>query len=366
MTSCPNVKRLSDRRPNDQTNRDLRREQQPDGGLAALSPSPDLHFPPTACPTTDCDSASRPREAVLRLDDPFEGRPAYYAATLSAMRRLTGRDSLPLGLLTPEFLDRYVADLALSGLSKSTAESYMRALRALANAAARAAGHPRPAAFADVRTALEAHFPHAAGRCLPASRQPAPSEAHAARPRWRVVRNRAYPSRDDIAAIVDTVAPGADRLIPRLEKMVRDRDGRLRRRPDPLLEPLLFARLSADEADAMQRALDRRATILFSLGQDGRRIFSAVPDDDMVNFAIAIGAGADALRVETEAPLAPGQTVRVVGHPLFDGLIGRVDPRSRADALPLRVTLRGAGLTVTTTAIPRCQLRPLHDSPLQE
>jgi len=174
---------------------------------------------------------------------------------------------------------------------------------------------------------------------------------------WRVVRNHTYADREDIRKLIFTVAAGTKVFIPEVMLYRRNRAGKIRKTPDRLLKPLLFARLSASEAARLQNLMGFGATIFFT--RNGRnKVYSAISNREMANFSLAVGSGLGELEeYSASGSFHRGQRVRVVGHQLFDGLEGEIDADSKADELSVKVVLTGGGLVFFTAKIPRCQIR---------
>lgn len=173
---------------------------------------------------------------------------------------------------------------------------------------------------------------------------------------WRVVRNHTYADREDIRKLISTVAADTNVFIPDVMLYRRNRAGKLRKTPDRLLKPLLFARLSASEAARLQNLMGFGATIFFT--RNGcNKVYSAISNREMANFSLAVGSGLGELEeYNASRQFRRGQRVRVVGHQLFEGLEGEIDADSKADELSVKVVLKGGGLVFFTDKIHRCQI----------
>lgn len=265
--------------------------------------------------------------------------PSYYSAALTALRKFTRCDSLPQRRLTPDLIDRFAAWLAANGKTPATVSTYLRALRAIHGADLREGLIGPTDAFAAI-----AATPATPGR------QP--------RTRWRALINNTHPTRTDLIA-ADPLLAAMPLFIPRATIMKRTPAG-LKPAPDPTLRRLLFFRATAPQTTALQQRLGRSATILFN--RDGKnRTYAAIPDRQMHMFRLAITGGIesiDDLPADTRAFTA-GRRVRVVGHPLFDGLEGTVADDAAASALRVRVAITGLNKLLLTPSLPKQFLLPL-------
>lgn len=84
---------------------------------------------------------------VFRLDVDVTGKPPYYSAALSALRRKVGAETVPVAEVNAELIDGYVRSLFSSGVSKNSVSSYLRAIRSLYNKQMKLAALPRTDAF---------------------------------------------------------------------------------------------------------------------------------------------------------------------------------------------------------------------------
>ena len=287
---------------------------------------------------------------VFRLDVDVTGKPPYYSAALSALRRKVGADVLPVEEVNTELIDGYVRSLFSSGVSKNSVSSYLRAIRSLYNKQMKLSALPRTDAFSCATDLIDC----AASARVNKARSVLPRQRSDAR-FWRVVRNSRFADRDAIRSLVASVAD-ADVFMPDAVLYRRNRAGKLKKTPDRLLRPLLFVRLSAAEADSLQRLMGYGATIFFTRNGN-RKSYSAISNREMANFSLAVGSGLGELEECTDhRAFAKGQRIRVVGHPLFDGLVGEIDADSPADELNVKVVLRGGGLVFVTDKIHRSQM----------
>lgn len=288
---------------------------------------------------------------VFRLDVDVTGKPPYYSAALSALRRKVGADVLPAEEVNTELIDGYVRSLFSAGVSKNSVSSYLRAIRSLYNKQMKLSALPRADAFSGTAALID----RAALASAAAVRTALPRQRSDAR-FWRVVRNSRFADRDAIRALVATIAADAEVFMPDAVLWRRNRDGKLKKTPDRLLRPLLFVRLSATEADSLQRLMGYGATIFFTRNGN-RKSYSAISNREMANFSLAVGSGLGELQEWTDyRSFLKGQRIRVVGHPLFDGLVGEIDADSPADELNVKVVLRGGGLVFVTDKIHRSQM----------
>lgn len=288
---------------------------------------------------------------VFRLDVDVTGKPPYYSAALSALRRKVGADVLPVEEVNTELIDGYVCSLFSSGVSKNSVSSYLRAIRSLYNKQVKLSALPRTDAFSCATDLID----RAASARIRTARPSLPRQRSDAR-FWRVVRNSRFADRDAIRSLVSTVAADAEVFMPDAVLYRRNRAGKLKKTPDRLLRPLLFVRLSSAEADSLQRLMGYGATIFFTRNGN-RKSYSAISNREMANFSLAVGTGLGELQEWTDhRSFVKGQRIRVVGHPLFDGLVGEIDADSPADELNVKVVLRGGGLVFVTDKIHRSQM----------
>ena len=121
---------------------------------------------------------------VFRLDVDVTGKPPYYSAALSALRRKVGAETVPVAEVNAELIDGYVHSLFSSGVSKNSVSSYLRAIRSLYNKQMKLAALPRTDAFSCATDLID----RAASARVNSVRPVLPRQRSDAR-FWRVVRN---------------------------------------------------------------------------------------------------------------------------------------------------------------------------------
>ena len=169
---------------------------------------------------------------VFRLDVDVTGKPPYYSAALSALRRKVGADVLPVEEVNTELIDGYVRSLFSAGVSKNSVSSYLRAIRSLYNKQMKLSALPRTDAFSCATDLID----RAASARVRTARSTLPRQRSDAR-FWRVVRNTRFADRNAIRTLVASVAADADVFMPDAVLYRRNRAGKLKKDPRPPSPP---------------------------------------------------------------------------------------------------------------------------------
>lgn len=273
----------------------------------------------------------------------LSGRPSYYSAALTALRHYLRCDEVAAGELTPQSVAKFALNLQKMGKTEATINSYLRALRALWRADRKAG--VIDAASDPFRMTVKRQDTPSPGK---------PSKADSTE-RWYAVLCARHSERNRLA---EQMAGVTEVFLPNAREY-RPGKGGVHATDDPLIRRLVLAKTTAHNCSELQQALGHNATILFSFGSNGRKQYTPIPSLEVETFRLALEGGARI--VADNLPGDPrnfesGAKVRIVGHPLFDGMEGHVykpSPRSRTHVV---IALRGLNRLLLTPSIKKQQL----------